>query len=1275
MKKTGRNDPCPCGSGKKFKKCHGDASGISPPIVAALKAYFEESQKIEGQTFETIGSGLGELVGELRSFDPISCVTAIAALQSIAENRNSIVRLDALFHLVAIHCHGARPADVRSLDRWLNRFLAASLLSHREDPAEDVAIGNVMTTSGNYRVFNGDSSHPDYYAQDVLDALARGPEALEPVRIQCRSLLKISDLLASRRGYPRWTGKPESESKDVWLPETDGELGTLSRSSLLHTDDLAELEIAPESLDAFSIPFEDFCTSARLSVPGAIRRKPLLALGDSWIIAHPTAVPMAVIAHTFSSVKALDMLPGLENGLGGLQAARTLHESARGIARADFLTRLLPESGFPPARYVSQVAFRFDRDKYLHLLFLHDDVYDIEAKGANARWEPAFRETITEFIENSTRKLLDDGNCIGGLTLVIIGGVWRGCVIELPQSLPSGCGLQAWSSADFDRLMANERRWRLLLWKLSMQRRALEELGIAIQPISDANLFSMWTHNDYRFFPRDSGTDSPNYVSYGAEFIFEMRVENRIGIDDHCIYRPDRARWERVRKLNSRSYFKEDAARKTYGALSGRRPGVLEGAVETTIRAWWVDCHTTNPDPVRKDLIYQLWETVVNWLDRIASSFDDCIPELRDIHPVLTLDVSEIEQIGDFSRETVMAAAPVASLAFEVTGTVATLRLPVGLLAMEYSPANQAERILVNALVRIALAIAGVGEDQARIEVIEASLDLSNDDRFMHLFPARDVRDFLHGFDPESPELLHNDEVAFGAIQIAQEASLSAPLKTDSIDSSNELLHRLVDAFWKRIEIRLRAIDRHDLISACMTNHERLLSELERWQKTSRAVLSLHKDREDILKVSQTLKEKRDRTQITHRILIEMAVCTCPLAGGRLVTQADLDYLGSQILLLIATAAHSDAIRARCADPRVGVSTLGDFSFQDNFMGVMVPYMTSHFERSHLSDVRRYDDLFEPEANTPTPEEEIFGKEFVEGFLQEFGISPARLAEVGVRLGEDAVEFQATVITRDAASFNDVLARGGFTQSEIEALRRSFVLRPRDRWDAAQKPFKDKDWFPWRFRRRLSLMARPIVDLEDGRILYAPGFCEDSFRHTVMECFHGAFETEYFLTSGMKEFCGSVNGRRGLEFNRAIGTIFAEAGWKMRTEVAMTELGAPAEAGLGDVDVLAWNGHTACICECKELLFARTIGEVTAQLVRFRGKPGDDLDKHIQRVRFLKGHRGELSTLTGIDDLLIVPLLVTSKVVPMQFVANLGAEVVSADQITSDYLNQLLERA
>ena len=27
--KVGRNDPCPCGSGKKYKKCHGAAAAVS----------------------------------------------------------------------------------------------------------------------------------------------------------------------------------------------------------------------------------------------------------------------------------------------------------------------------------------------------------------------------------------------------------------------------------------------------------------------------------------------------------------------------------------------------------------------------------------------------------------------------------------------------------------------------------------------------------------------------------------------------------------------------------------------------------------------------------------------------------------------------------------------------------------------------------------------------------------------------------------------------------------------------------------------------------------------------------------------------------------------------------------------------------------------------------------------------------------------------------------------------------------------------------------------
>src|SRR5580658_3905787 len=60
---------------------------------------------------------------------------------------------------------------------------------------------------------------------------------------------------------------------------------------------------------------------------------------------------------------------------------------------------------------------------------------------------------------------------------------------------------------------------------------------------------------------------------------------------------------------------------------------------------------------------------------------------------------------------------------------------------------------------------------------------------------------------------------------------------------------------------------------------------------------------------------------------------------------------------------------------------------------------------------------------------------------------------------------------------------------------------------------------------RLPLMSRPIVNLGDHRI-YAPAFCEDSFRHVVMECFTGWFETEYFSSRQVKTYIGASNARK-----------------------------------------------------------------------------------------------------------------------------------------------------
>jgi hypothetical protein len=214
-------------------------------------------------------------------------------------------------------------------------------------------------------------------------------------------------------------------------------------------------------------------------------------------------------------------------------------------------------------------------------------------------------------------------------------------------------------------------------------------------------------------------------------------------MDDHCIYRPDCGTWERVRKLQNRSHFKKNSARKTYGALDPVRRGVLEGAVETGKRAWWVDCATEATDPFGKNLVYDLWETAVNWLERIAPTLDEFIPELGSENLIFKLDVAEIAEERDWSLERTKNISAITSLPIQSAGRIVSLQLPMAFVAMGYSPKNDAERLLVRTLVNGALEAAELRDDGERSAQVLRSLNLSDNDRFMHLFLTRDTRDYF----------------------------------------------------------------------------------------------------------------------------------------------------------------------------------------------------------------------------------------------------------------------------------------------------------------------------------------------------------------------------------------------------------------------------------------------------------------------------------------------------------------------------------------------------
>ncbi len=484
-------------------------------------------------------------------------------------------------------------------------------------------------------------------------------------------------------------------------------------------------------------------------------------------------------------------------------------------------------------------------------------------------------------------------------------------------------------------------------------------------------------------------------------------------------------------------------------------------------------------------------------------------------------------------------------------------------------------------------------------------------------------------------------------------------------EKCNDALHALVHACWERIRARLAEVDRAKLVLHCFLNHERLLIDAARWSRTSRAIIATHEDKAVAMKTSHEVKGQRDLTQIATRILIEMAVCTCPTVAGREATQADIDYLCGQIILLIGTASQSDAMRAGASEPKMKISSLGEFTIGTDVQELMHSYLAAHFEEVHEKDVRRYEELFELRTSGTRTDIDVFGEEFVDAFWHEYGIGPQDLGSVGITLTDDAIERSAQVMRLSHEEFRAVLQKSGIGREEVEAIYEHFLLHPRATWNGAEKPFRNKDWWPWRFRRRLSLMTRPIVSLGPAGVVYAPAFCEDSFRHVVMEAFTGGAETEYFHTRRMKEYIGSKNAKRGIAFNSSVADRFATNGYQVLKEVQMRTLGTPHEAATGDIDVLAWKGNVVCVCECKELNFARTLGEVSEQLSRFRGIGNDDLSKHIRRVQWVKANPQCLERFTRSSVCSIRPLLVTSKTVPMQFAKDLPIEVVTINQLLS----------
>ncbi len=265
----------------------------------------------------------------------------------------------------------------------------------------------------------------------------------------------------------------------------------------------------------------------------------------------------------------------------------------------------------------------------------------------------------------------------------------------------------------------------------------------------------------------------------------------------------------------------------------------------------------------------------------------------------------------------------------------------------------------------------------------------------------------------------------------------------------------------------------------------------------------------------------------------------------------------------------------------------------------------------------------------------------------------------------DAVEDHGIRVNKavDVISKTDLLSIvrevGGNAPAIVDAL----TLGPRRSWKSLPSGFRDKDRQPWRFRRRLSLLRRPLLQISDSAspsYVIAPALLRDALAYSILGYHDGSFPHEQLKTKAMKAWAGEVANARGRRFTEQVARRMEKLGWQTEKEVTVRSiLKKRGEKDLGDVDVLAWSAATGriLIMECKDLHVHKSPGEVAEQLRDFRGHVDsgkrDLLRRHLDRCELLKTRTKELAARTKIGcDPRIEGWVVFKNPVPMLFAWN-----------------------
>ncbi len=1164
----------------------------------------------------------GRILASLSLSKTLSIVASLLTVPSLDANT---LRLEALVHMVLSGATGSETPSRGTLMALLNRELGRSPCASREDPVEDVFVANVMTQKGNRLLLTGLWESIEFYIQRLYNIVCTLPTDEQTTLLLRRveALLRLCTEICNRRNLRRFDVGEGNPGGTILLP-SGRQLAELQHSVEFTCQQLANLGITEEDISPFVFQTEDTCELAEAAIEKSpLHARPIVIVGQMYVVALPSAVGNAIREHILRWMIDRGYERSLDDHLAG--------EYLELLADTPFLGAIPPQEAFALTRtdkgqIVIEVMQQIDRGRDCHLVALVAGVAAYDA-GFTQLDSAVINERIGAAIERARR----DPQFLGGLTLIVNCGLGMTTVSAIPQR-QRDWWVDFIPAADYVNLMNADWAKIPLVWRMIEQLRIFEERRLEIvNPNGLLNLFAWWQDNDYFLLPSRSDIERiPDVLSIPTDNVLSLRRRLKRSNDIHLANLPDGTS-RIIQRKDVDTYFKDDNLRPLYASGLDARKGSLLALWEGKAQAWLQ--LTAKSGFIERDTVFRVWDAATNWLARVAPALElnGGLSEGQNFQFAFDLD----RTAG--AAESIAEGNPATLFQYSIQSPNSVrIALDDQFFIQSRNPENLAERTLVRTMLQAAFEAAGKATAAERLESILDAIVPTSDMRYFHSFFAHSFREMLHGI--SLPRALFVTEADSALAKTGLTWSMTDETgvrRIQSVEDAVSLLHRVVDRLLDRLCVGLRRLDRQQVILLCLRTIESVDISKQQWQHSALAVMSTHAENANARDTIAEQLSKHKAATIALRLIVEIALQESPTRGGSLPGVMDITAFMTDALLLFQIGGASDAIHRKVMPPDLLLPANGDVLFGTEF-GEIVSRYGADFQGLEVdSHAEHYESHFREPRVVPTVVGH-FAPQFLEAFRSEFGVSVDEL-----RAFRDAVENEA--LRREeavfVAAFGDLIeiCRGfPIDEKAIHAVLESFSLANRGRFENIPQGFKKTDLYPWRFRRRLSLISRPLVQLDNDpspTYMISPGLLGESITLAVSRSFEAEIQPSDVRSTEMKRWLADESSRKAHELVVEVAGVFSSVGFEVLIEKRLSELlGEKSDDKFGDVDVLAWkpNSKRVIAIECKNLQLAKTATEIAEQLSRFAGMVDrngerDDLLKHIERCDALRARASALT--------------------------------------------------